>query len=98
MPGFRCPESCILTRVERLGQDVEKFPSESLRFDEFIKLAHHLCIVGLGVRVNGNHARGIAHAEDELPCHLPVDVSCKCGEELDVGDVLLVVEDALVEV
>ena len=91
-------EACLLAGVERLGQNVEQPEGQAFRCEDVVELTYHLCVVGLRGGVNGNHARGIAHAEDELARHLPVHITCQCGEVLDAGHVLLVVEDGLVEV
>ena len=50
------------------------------------------------MRVDGNHARCVANAQDELPGDLPVNVACQRGQELNVLHMFLVVEDSLVEV
>ena len=91
-------EASAFACVQALGQNVEQFPGESLRSDELVELAHHLGIVGLRGGVDGNHSRCIAHAEHELASHLPMHIAGEGSQILDVGNVLLVVEDALVEV
>ena len=90
-------ETGVLTGIERCGKDVEQFPGETSWSHELVELAHHLGIIGLRVGVDGDHTRCIAHTEDELPGDLPVHIAGKRGEVFDVGHVLLVVEDGLVE-
>ena len=96
--AFGSEETCILTSVQRLGQNVEQLPREALGSNQLVELANHLCVVGLRGGINGNHTRSVAYAQYELTRNLPVNVSCQRGQVLDAGNVLLIVEDSLVEV
>ena len=91
-------ETGVLASVQRLGKDVKQRPGESLRLDELVETGYHRGVVGLRHRVNGNHARCVAHTEDELSSHLPVYIAGQRGQVFDVGNMLLVVKYALVKV
>ena len=84
--------------VQALGQNVEKAEGQPFRSQNLVELLNHCGVVGLRGGVNGNHTRGIAHAQHELACYLPVNIACQCGQELDVLDVLVAVQNALVQV
>ena len=47
--------TCILSGREALRQDVLELPAVTLGSDESIELLYHLCIVGLGSGIHGNH-------------------------------------------
>ncbi len=83
---------------QHLGQDVPEFPGIALRGDELLELLHHVGAVVPGGRVDGQHAGGVAHAQDLLTGEFPVDVAGEGGEVGDPGNVLLPVQDGLVEV
>ncbi len=57
-----------------------------------------LGVVVAGGGVDGEHARGIAHAEHLLAGELPVHVPGEGGEEADLGHVGLGVDDGLMQV
>ena len=91
-------ETGICTSIQALGQDVEQSVGQTLGGKYLVELLNHRGVVALGSGINGNHTRGIAYAQHEFTSHLPVYVACQRGQILDIGDVLLVVEDGLVEV
>ena len=68
---------------EDFGQEVLEFPGEVFGTDPRIELGDHARIVIVGRAVNGEHARGFAHAQHFLPGQFPVDVS---GQEMCIRD------------
>ena len=85
-------------RHERTGQQVLKLPRLRGDFLDRVESLDELGFVGMGGRVDGEHAGGVAHAEHLLAGELPVHVAGECGDVVHLGDVLLVVEHCLVEV
>ena len=64
---------------------------------QFIKLLDHRGIIGLGSWVNRYHTGSVTNTQNKMTCYLPMDISCEGCEELDVLHMLLVVEDALIQ-
>ena len=87
-----------LSCYENFREDVQQLEAQFVRLNQFVELFNHLGVVGLGVGVNGNHTRCVAHAENFFAGELPMDVACEGGLELDVFDVALTVQYALIEV
>ena len=52
----------------------------------------------MGGRINGEHARSIANAEDGTTREALVDEACQGGDRLDLRDVVFTVDRSLVEV
>ena len=83
---------------QRLGQQVLELPRLRGDFGQRVEPVDERGLPRVGFRVDGEHARGVAHAEHLPAGELPVHVAGQGGEEGDLGDVLLVVEHALVQV
>ena len=90
--------SGILACGEHLGEDVQKRPTVVLGGNELVELLHHRGVVVLRLGIHGNHTAGITHTEHLLAGELPVNVTGQSGLELDVLHMLLIVENALIEV
>ena len=93
-----CEESCWMTGNDTLWENVFQLPRVSLVCNEVIELLHHLSVVVLCLWIYRNHTRSITYAETFLTRQTPMNVASQCGEIGDVLYVLLVVQDALVQV
>ena len=81
-----------------LGEDVAELPAQLSRCDEGVEPRHPRRVPVTGLRVDREHARGLAHPHPVLAGQPPVDVAGQRGEVSDPRHVRLLLEDRLVEV
>ena len=84
-------------RDERLGQQVLEFPRLRGHFGQRVELLDERPLIGLRLRVDREHAGGVAHAQHLTACELPVHVAGERGEVAHRTDVRLVVEHRLIQ-
>lgn len=84
------------SRHERLREQVAE--GRQPAGGERVVAGDEVGVVVTGGGVDREHARGVAHAEHLLAGQLPVHVPGEGGEEADLGDVRLGVDDGLVQV
>ena len=90
--------ACRRACGQNLRQDVTKLPWESVGRDEIVELLDHVGPVVPGLGIDGYHARCVADSQHLLAGELPVDIAGQGGEIGDLGDMLLLVQDGLVQV
>ena len=85
------------TGRQHLGENVLELPGEAVVGDVRVIACNLLRVKVHGLTVDGEHARGVAHAQHLLAGELPVNIPGQGGE---IGNVLhmgLAVQDGLVE-
>ena len=95
--AFRCEDTGIFTSRQYFGQNVFQFPTVFFRSNQIVEFGHHFGGIVVGSRIYGEHTRCVTNAQHLFACYLPMYITCKSCQELDVFDVRFVVQNSLVQ-